>query len=83
MVQPKFAVGQSVEFLPSRMDMHVPRGLYTIVRQLPVESSERQYRVKNASDGHERIMRESQLAPGNGAWDRPRAAAVNAAKTSR
>jgi hypothetical protein len=58
----KFAVGQQVEFLPGRMDLHVPRGTYTIVRPLPVESSERQYRVKNSRDGHERIMRESQLA---------------------
>ncbi len=87
MVQHKFAVGQAVEFLPGRMDLHVPRGTYTIVRQLPVEANERQYRVKNTRDGHERIMRESQLAPGAGSgsssgsgagagpWDRPRAAA--------
>ena len=74
MIQHKFAIGQSVEFLPGRMDMHVPRGTYTIVRPLPVESNERQYRVKNTRDGHERIMRESQLEAGPGAWDRPRAA---------
>ena len=67
MVSHKFAVGQEVEFLPGRMDFHVPRGVYTIVRQLPVEANERQYRVKNSRDGHERIMRESQLAAGSGA----------------
>jgi hypothetical protein len=72
MASHKFAVGQEVEFLPGRMDFHVPRGVYTIVRQLPVEANERQYRVKNSRDGHERIMRESQLAAGpGGAWARP------------
>ncbi len=68
MVSHPYAVGQEVEFLPGRLDLHVPRGLYTIVRQLPVEANERQYRVKNTRDGHERIMRESQLA--GGSWGR-------------
>lgn len=73
MASHKFSVGQEVEFLPGRMDFHVPRGVYTIVRQLPVEANERQYRVKNSRDGHERIMRESQLAAGpGGAWERAR-----------
>jgi hypothetical protein len=66
MVRHKFAIGEQVEFLPGRMDLHVPRGIYTIVRHLPEDASERQYRVKNAHDGHERIMRESQLAAGAG-----------------
>jgi hypothetical protein len=37
------------------------------VRQLPNDSSDREYRVKNATDGHERVVRESQVrhaAPG-------------------
>jgi len=72
MVRHKFAVGQTVEFLPGRNDLHVPPGRYTIVRQLPMEANDCQYRVKNARDGHERIMRESQLVPGPG-WDLTRA----------
>jgi len=60
-VHHKFTVGQEVEFLPGRMDFHVPRGIYTIVRQLPMESNDFLYRVKNVRDGHERVMRESQL----------------------
>ena len=56
------------------MDLHVPRGTYTIVRQLPADATERQYRVKNKRDGHERIMRESQLAAGSGSWDQARPA---------
>jgi hypothetical protein len=60
-VHHKFTVGQEVEFLPGRLDFHVPRGIYTIVRQLPMESNDYLYRVKNVRDGHERVMRESQL----------------------
>lgn len=67
----KFNVGQEVSFLPSSMDFNVPRGTYRIVRQLPLESVGFQYRVKNVSDGHERIIRESQLAPGANPWTPP------------
>ena len=72
MIHHKFAVGQEVEFLPGRMDLNIPRGTYRIVRQLPVEASDCQYRVRNARDGHERIMRESQLTAGSGPWSRAR-----------
>lgn len=72
MTRHKFAVGQLVEFLPGRMDFNVPRGTYTIVRQLPMEANDCQYRVKNAHDGHERIMRESQLAATSSEWERAR-----------
>lgn len=62
----KFTIGQDVTFLPSAMDFNVPRGTYRIVRQLPMETGGFHYRVKNVSDGHERIIREAQLmASGN------------------
>jgi hypothetical protein len=64
MIHHKFAVGQEVHFLPGSMDFHVPRGIYTIVRQLPAEARDCQYRVRFKGDGHERILRESQLAAG-------------------
>jgi len=67
----KFAIGQEVSFLPSGMDFNVPRGTYTIVRQLPLEANGFQYRVKNVRDGHERIIGESQLAAGTGMWSPP------------
>lgn len=62
----KFAIGARVEFSPGRSELHVPRGIYTIVRLLPAEANDWQYRVKNAHDGHERIIRESQLEGGLG-----------------
>ncbi|MBW8270671.1 hypothetical protein [Caldovatus aquaticus] len=59
-----FAVGQSVEFVPSKGDGNVPRGTYTVVRLLPNDGPDREYRVKSAADGHERVLRESQLRKG-------------------
>lgn len=60
----KFAVGQAVELVPGRFDGNVPRGVYTILRLLPNDAPDREYRVRNAADGHERVLRESQLRPG-------------------
>ena len=57
----KFASGQRVEFNPSTFDGNAPRGSYTVVRQMPSETQDLQYRIKNARDGHERVVRESQL----------------------
>ncbi len=59
-----FAIGQSVELSPGRLDGNVPRGTYTILRLLPNDALDREYRVRNARDGHERVVRESQLRPG-------------------
>ncbi|WP_368417084.1 hypothetical protein [Falsiroseomonas sp.] len=59
-----FAIGQSVELSPGRFDGNVPRGTYTILRLLPNDAADREYRVRNARDGHERVVRESQLRPG-------------------
>ena len=59
-----FAVGQSVEFVPGRFDGSAPSGTYTVVRQLPNDSSDREYRVRNVRDGHERVVRESQIRGG-------------------
>ncbi len=58
----KFAVGQTVDFLPGPGDANVPRGKYRIQRLQPSETKDPQYRVKHAVDGHERIVGESNLA---------------------
>ena len=59
-----FSVGQNVEFLPGRYDGNIPRGTYTVVRLLPNDAADREYRIKNQTDGHERVVRESQIRPG-------------------
>ncbi len=57
----KFGIGDRLDFVPGRLDVNIPRGVYTVLRLMPVEARDCQYRVKSALDGHERIMRESQL----------------------
>ncbi|HET7882347.1 MAG TPA: hypothetical protein VFL55_15780 [Acetobacteraceae bacterium] len=49
--------------MPNRLERHVPAGAYTIVRALPDEGRDLQYRVKNVQDGHERVVTEAQLRP--------------------
>jgi hypothetical protein len=58
----KFAVGQTVRFSPDRNQEGTARGSFKIVRLLPEEANLLQYRVKSQLDGHERVVREDQLA---------------------
>lgn len=64
MTQHSFSVVQSVELFPGRLDGNVPRGTFTVQRLLPNDGEDRQYRVRNARDGHERVVCEIQLRPG-------------------
>jgi hypothetical protein len=58
----KFKVGQTVNLIPNRLDRHLPSGAYTVVRLLPIEGLDIRYRVRNARDGHERVVFEGQLS---------------------
>ena len=58
----KFKVGQTVNLIPNRLDRHLPSGAYTVLRLLPIEGLDIRYRVKNARDGHERVVLEGQLS---------------------
>lgn len=58
-----FKVGQQVGFRPGGQDLKRPYGSFTIVRLLPSETRDRQYRIKSNNDGHERVALESQLSP--------------------
>lgn len=40
-----------------------PGGMYRIVRALPLESGQQQYRVRNDSETFDRIVDESRLEP--------------------
>ena len=62
MLAHKFAVGQTVRFLPGRTQEGTARGSFKVVRLLPEAASVLQYRVKSQLDGHERVVREDQLA---------------------
>jgi len=58
----KYEIGRIVRS-ESRPNGVIPPGNYEIVRQLPSNDAERdlQYRVKAVLDGHERIVKESDL----------------------
>jgi hypothetical protein len=57
----KFAVGEAVRFSPDRGQDFTGGELFEIVRLLPEMQHELQYRIKNQTDGHERVVREDQL----------------------
>ena len=62
MVGHKFEVGRVVR-AQARQESGIPPGNYEVVRLLPSGDAARdpQYRVKSVLDGHERVVRESDL----------------------
>jgi hypothetical protein len=43
------------------MQRFATRGSFTVIKLLPPEGGERQYRIKSANEPHERVAKESQL----------------------
>jgi len=57
----KFQIGQSVYFTSRPIGHMVPNSTYEVVRLLPSDGADYQYRIKSASEAFERVARESQL----------------------
>lgn len=57
----KFKVGQSVSFTSGPFGRGGTNGIYTVTLLLPQEGDDFQYRIKNANEPHERVVKESQL----------------------
>jgi hypothetical protein len=57
----KFQVGQAVYFTSGTMGRPGASGSYKIVKQLPSEGDDYQYRIKSAGEAFERVAKESQL----------------------
>ena len=57
----KFAIGQNV-VMKQRSVHQTPTDTFAIVRLLPAENGNPQYRIRSLRDGHERVAVESQLA---------------------
>ena len=57
----KFKVGQSVSFASGSFGRGGTDGIYKVTQLLPPEGDECQYRIKNAGEPHERVVKESQL----------------------
>ena len=57
----KFHVGQAVYFTAGTMGRPGASGSYKIVKLLPSEGDEHQYRIKSPGEAFERVAKESQL----------------------
>jgi hypothetical protein len=57
----KFKVGQSVSFMPGPFDRGGTNRIYKVMQLLPPEGDDCQYRIKNADEPYERVVKESQL----------------------
>ena len=77
MLMHKFRVGQVVDFFPGRGTDHRSKGRYTIVRLLPIDGYAPQYRIKNNTDGQERMVQESELGSREAVVDARAARAPN------
>ena len=56
----QFKVRQKVTLVGSR-GHPTPRDLFEIVRVLPAEHGNNQYRIKSTVDGHERVVTEGEI----------------------
>jgi hypothetical protein len=56
----KFKTGQTVRVIPGP-NVGNARGNFKVVRVLPTEHGINQYRIKSDTDGHERVVTESQV----------------------
>ncbi|RXG91150.1 MULTISPECIES: hypothetical protein [Bradyrhizobium] len=58
----KFPVGTRVLFTASNVARPAASGAYEIIRLLPTEGDDCQYRIKSSTEAFERVAKESQLA---------------------
>ena len=61
LAQHKFRIGESVHFTSGMIGRGGASGVYEVVRLLPTEGDEHQYRIKSATEPHERVAKQSQL----------------------
>ena len=62
MTDHKFKIGQTVQYTSGPYGRGSSSSVYKITQLLPPEGDDRQYRIKSASEPHERVVKESQLA---------------------
>jgi hypothetical protein len=59
----RFRTGQSVRLRSSIRTRAAAGGDYTVLRELPENGGETQYRIKSGREAHERVVSESDLEP--------------------
>jgi hypothetical protein len=58
----RFKVGQTVNYTPGFIGSVKGDAVFKIMRLLPAEDEELQYRIRSASEPYERVAKESQLS---------------------
>ena len=62
LAKPKFRVGQSVDFNPVRATVPASIREYKILKALPRDQGEQEYRIKSIVEVFERVAKESELS---------------------
>lgn len=62
MTKHKFKIGQLVDFSPGRLGMPASSLAYKIIRLLPADGDQPQYRIKGVAETFERVARENDLS---------------------
>jgi hypothetical protein len=57
----KYSIGQNVRYTAGPFSRFGASGSFKIVKLLPPEGDEQQYRIKSAGEAFERVAKESQL----------------------
>jgi hypothetical protein len=57
----KYNVGETVYFTASNVARPAASGTYEVIRLLPTDGDDCQYRIKSSTEAFERVARESQL----------------------
>lgn len=57
----KFSIGQNVRYTAGPFGRFGASGSFKVVKLLPPEGDEQQYRIKSAGEAFERVAKESQL----------------------
>src|SRR5262245_6171904 len=57
----KYKVGETVYFTPSNVSRPAASGTYEVIRLLPTDGDDCQYRIKSTTEAFERVAKESQL----------------------
>lgn len=63
MAKAKFKIGQMVDFNPVRPTVPASIREYKVLKLLPSDRGEQQYRIKSIAELYERIAKESELSP--------------------
>ena len=60
----KYNIGEAVYFTASNVARPAASGTYEVIRLLPTEDDDYQYRIKSSTEAFERVAKESQLDVG-------------------